>query len=103
MSLSDALSDELILAGLDKLAERAASGKMDEGLLQRIVTATVAIFARSCEQAGFEQKPVGDEVSTTDAVRLAVALARSQSLTPFDLSLWFARRGGIAPTVRHTR
>ena len=99
MSSSNLASDEQVLAGLAGLAERAAAGALNESLLCQVVTATVNIFARSCEQAGYELTPIHGEVSTTDVVRLSVALARSQELTAFEMSLWFAKRGGQAPTA----
>jgi hypothetical protein len=40
---------------------------------------------------GRELPPVGNDISTTEAVRLAVALSRSQNLSAFDLALWFAQ------------
>jgi hypothetical protein len=58
---------------------------MDAALLQRIVAATVAIFARSCEQSGFEQTPVGNEVSTTDA---CICQLRSPALSRLRHSIF---------------
>ena len=97
MSLFEIEQEEALFESMALLEERAALGKLPIDMLQRVVTKAVTIFARSCEQSGYELNPVMADVATTDAVRLSVALARSQNLTPFDLSLWFACTGGVAP------
>jgi len=49
--------------------------------------------------AALSSDPYGDEalagldVTTTQAVTVATALLRSQSLTPFEFSVWFASSG----------
>jgi hypothetical protein len=80
---------EVVAAGLEKLA--ADDDAPDTEWLVRVVSAATKLFARGCETAGHELEPVDASVSTTEAVRLSVALARSQNLSPFDLALWFRR------------
>jgi hypothetical protein len=96
MSQSETSSAELLIreiAELDRLAgDVIASGQLDRvphAELRRLIDAATRLYAAACEREGVELRPVSPAVSTTEAVRLSVALARSQDLSPFDLALWF--------------
>ena len=51
------------------------------------------------QYASLSSDPYGDEalggldVTTTEAVTVATALLRSQSLTPFEFAVWFSSSG----------
>jgi len=51
------------------------------------------------QYASLSSDPYGDEalggldITTTEACTVATALLRSQSLTPFEFSVWFASSG----------
>jgi hypothetical protein len=81
------------IAGLERLVgeviERDEIGAVPPAELRRLIDATVRLYAAACERAGVELRPVSPAISTTEAVRLSVGLARSQDLSPFDLALWF--------------
>ncbi|NDK23975.1 hypothetical protein FSY75_05700 [Streptomyces sp. TR1341] len=62
----------------------------DEPLLRTLVAATATVYAAASEATGGEI-PLGEGVSTTDALVLACALLRAHHLNPFDLALWFTR------------
>jgi len=64
--------------------------KSPEAIREMVSEATLE-YARAVEDCGSELPPLRPDVSTTDALTLACALLRSQSLTPFDLALWFGR------------
>ena|SRR5687767_13790041 len=59
--------------------------------VRAIVSAATRLYANASAQAGRELPPLSPDVSTTDAITLACALLRSQDLTPFDMSMWFAK------------
>lgn len=61
--------------------------------LRNLVSAVTRLYAASCESAGQEFPPVDRDISTTEAMMLACALVRSQSLNAFDFALWFSRGG----------
>jgi hypothetical protein len=63
----------------------------DPDAVRSTVTAATRLYAQACEDAGRELPPLEADVSTTEALTLACALLRSQSLTPFDMALWFGR------------
>ena len=65
--------------GLDRATVRAAVG------------AAARLYSGAVEEAGREIRPVEADVTTTDAVRLSVALLRSQGLTPFEMAMWFGQ------------
>jgi hypothetical protein len=79
MSLSEIVPEESLFENMAVLEKKAALGELPVEVLQRVVSMTISIFARGCEQAGYELNPVTSQVATTDAVRLSVALARSQN------------------------
>src|SRR4051812_30508327 len=88
---------------LDGLSE-AEITQVSADAIRGAIGAVLRVYEQACSHARHEIAPVGHEVSTTAAVTLACALARSQSLTPFDLALWFShtapRAGddhGLAP------
>ena len=58
--------------------------------LRGLVGAVLRVYEAACANARGEIPPIDGEVSTTAAVVLACALARSQSLTPFDFALWYS-------------
>jgi hypothetical protein len=51
------------------------------------------------QYASLSSDPYGDEalggldITTTEAVTVATALLRSQSLTPFEFAVWFSSSG----------
>jgi hypothetical protein len=75
---------------LERLAASGGLATLSVESLQRVVGAAVNLYARTCEAAGAQIVPVGAGVATTEAVVLACALVRAQSLTPFDFALWFS-------------
>ncbi len=90
ISASD-LSDQVDI--VDRIAGRLieTDGPIALSDLQRLVSTAVRLYAVACEREGVELPPLVPGISTTEAVRLSVALARSQDLSPFDLALWFAQ------------
>jgi hypothetical protein len=87
----DANADVLAAAGLlDRLVDDAAFASVSDAALGRVIGAVLRLYEGACVQAQREIPPVGSDVSTTAAVTMACALARSQSLTAFDLALWFS-------------
>jgi len=91
-SRSDTQLGPRIVAIEDAVArtiEADAVGEVGAEELRRLVSAAVRLYAAACEREGVELMPVTGDISTTEAVRLSVALARSQNLSPFDLALWF--------------
>ena len=96
MPQSEAGSAEHLLNAigeLDRLAnEVLAAGTLEavpHAELRRLIDAAARLYAAACEREAMEISPVSEAISTTEAVRLSVALARSQDLSPFDLALWF--------------
>jgi hypothetical protein len=61
--------------------------------LSTLLTAAIKLYVT------FSPDPYGDEalgglgITTTDACTVATALLRSQSLTPFEFSVWFSSNG----------
>ena len=97
----DSNADMLAAASLlDRLVDDAAFACVSDAALGRVIGAVLRLYEGACVQARREIPPVGPDVSTTAAVTMACALARSQSLTAFDLALWFsptAPRNSNAP------
>jgi hypothetical protein len=75
---------------LNRVAGSGRCGEVEEEALRAVVGAVLRLYEDACVEARREIPPVNVDVSTTAAVTMACALARSQSLTPFDLALWFS-------------
>ena len=75
-----------LLADLDERDVTLVS----DAAIQGAIGALLRLYEMACAHGRREIPPVGAEVSTTAAITLACALARSQALTPFDLALWFS-------------
>ena len=74
---------------LTELEERDVP-HVSDAAIQGAIGAILRLYETACAHARREISPVGADVSTTAAITLACALARSQALTPFDLALWFS-------------
>ena len=75
---------------LDGVVRNGRSAEVDDGALRAAISAILRLYEEACAETRREIPPADADVSTTAAVTLACALARSQSLTPFDLALWFS-------------
>jgi hypothetical protein len=90
--LSSASADVRAAANLlDGVVRSGRSGEVDEAVLRAAIGAILRLYEEACAETRREIPPADADVSTTAAVTLACALARSQSLTPFDFALWFSR------------
>ena len=76
---------------LNRVVGSGRSGEVDEEALRAVIGSVLRLYEEACTETRREIHPVDAEISTTAAVTMACALARSQSLTPFDLALWFSR------------
>jgi len=72
------------------LADPDGVAALSAPALRGLVGAVSRLYEAACAHARQEISPVDGDVSTTAAVVLARALARSQSLTPFDFALWYS-------------
>lgn len=64
---------------------------LDLATVRAAVGAAARLYSGAVEEAGREIRPVEADITTTDAVRLSVALLRSQGLTPFEMAMWFGQ------------
>ena len=78
------------VALLMPLIETDEIGRVSDAAIRALVGSVLRVYEHACANARREIVPVGGDISTTAAITLACALARSQSLTPFDLALWFS-------------
>ena len=91
-------AEVLAAAGLlDRLVDDAAFEHVSDAALSRLIGSVLRLYEGACTHARREIPPAGPDVSTTAAVTLACALARSQSLTAFDLALWFSHTAPREP------
>ncbi len=88
--MSPSSPDQDVLAAAAVL-ERMAAADPSPDAVRTAVSAVTRLYASAVERAGAEIPPVGPEITTTDALTLSCALLRSQSLTPFDMAMWFGR------------
>ena len=80
----------LAAAALLNAAADDGAAPVSETSLRAAISAVSRLYETACSHVRREIPPVDPDVSTTAAVTLACALVRSQSLTPFDLALWFS-------------
>ena len=83
-------AEDRLLALAEALRE-APTVSLD--VLRAIISVSTRRYAAACEAAGEELYPLDRDIPTTDAMRLACALVRSQNLNPFDFALWFSSKG----------
>ena len=76
---------------VSRLEQLGGQADLSADDVRAIVSAATRLYANASTRAGRELPPLSPDVSTTDAITLACALLRSQDLTPFDMSMWFAK------------
>jgi len=66
------------------------SSEVTQDELSTLLALAARLFANRSSDPYAAVALAGLEMTATDACTVAVALLRAQSLTPFDLSMWFA-------------
>jgi hypothetical protein len=61
--------------------------------LSALLSAAMKLYTSLSPDPYSDEALAGLDVTTTQAVTVATALLRSQSLTPFEFSVWFASNG----------
>jgi hypothetical protein len=71
----------------------SASEAVSQAELSAVLTEAIKRYVTlSCDPYG-DQALAGLGITTTEACTVATALLRSQSLTPFEFSVWFSSSG----------
>jgi hypothetical protein len=88
-------------AEVDVLGEALSAGggepaDVDQGEIAALLAAASRLFANSSPEPYGAASLAALELTPTEACTVAAAMLRSQSLTPFEFSIWFsgARVGG---------
>ena len=76
-------------------AARAAQrrGAVSQAELSALLSAAIRLYASLSRRALRRRGPGRPDVTPTEACTVASALLHSQSLTPFEFSVWFATAG----------
>ena len=74
---------------------RSLSGSEDlsQSELSALLTEAIKLYSSLSSDPYGDEALAGLGVTTTEACTVATALLRSQSLTPFEFSVWFASSG----------
>ena len=84
-------ASETVDAARALLADEDALSQSD---LSALLSAAIKLYTSLSPDPYSDEALAGlDAVTTTQAVTVATALLRSQSLTPFEFSVWFASSG----------
>ena len=72
----------------------ATDAEVSQADLSALLGAAIKLYAGLSADPYGEEALAGLGVTPTEACTAATALLRSQSLTPFEFSVWFASNGG---------
>ena len=78
-------------AQIDKTTQAGEVARVRREDVTQLATEAIKLYAAYVEELEAEVPPVDSTVSTTEAMVMACALLRAQSMNPFDLALWFQR------------